>query len=39
MDTLIIDIGYMTEKMKMTKITVRKRSVVKLTKKEEKNVL
>lgn len=36
MDRLIIEIGYMREKTKMTKITETKRSVVKLAKKDEK---
>lgn len=39
MDKLITETGYMTEKMKMTKITERKRSVVKLAKKEKKSIM
>lgn len=39
MDKLIIKSGNMTEKMKMTKMTERKTSVVKLAKKKKKHIM
>lgn len=39
MDKLIIETGYMTEKMKMIKITERKRPLVKLAKKEKISIM